>query len=117
MQQNIGVPEMQMVSICIFITNIFVCTFLIDCFDFQFPKSADENTYDVLQDIAPKLNDIMYKCIWQGRVFNCSKYISSTVTEEGICFVFNALNSHEIYTNEYGYYFLDNFIAKLTWCN
>lgn len=52
-------------------------------------------------DIAPTFNDTMIVCKWNDdKQVPCSKFIVPVFTNEGLCFAFNALNSHEVYTDE-----------------
>lgn len=61
---------------------------------------ANESIYNIIQDIAPKVLESTYKCTWKRYEFICFELIKPTLTEDGVCFTFNALNSHEIYTDE-----------------
>lgn len=61
---------------------------------------ADEWIYDVMTDIAPTFRDTVEFCVWRLKTINCSDYFVPMLTEIGHCFAFNALNSHEIYTDE-----------------
>lgn len=62
---------------------------------------SDDSIYDIIMDIAPTFNDTMVICKWNDyKRVPCSKFIVPMFTNEGICFAFNALNSHEIYTDE-----------------
>lgn len=62
---------------------------------------TDETIYDTIQDIAPKIRQSVDRCHWQYRFKNCSELFVPVFTEDGLCFTFNALNSNEIYTDEY----------------
>lgn len=57
--------------------------------------------YDIVRDLAPSLNDTMYYCKWRNEFNDCNAIFLPILTEEGICYTFNALNSRDIYTNEY----------------
>lgn len=57
--------------------------------------------YDVIEDMAPQFNETFLACQWQGKVDDCTKYIVPVFTEDGFCFSFNALNAHDIFTEEY----------------
>lgn len=60
----------------------------------------DESIYDVIENMAPKLDDVMYKCRWRQKEIKCSDIISPVINSYGLCFAFNAPNSHDIYTDE-----------------
>ena len=65
-------------------------------------KFANESIYHTIQDIAPSFEDSLAGCNWNGmgEFHSCSTRMTSILTDEGLCFAFNALNSHEMYTNE-----------------
>lgn len=64
---------------------------------------TDESIYDTIQNIAPYLHPSETRCLWTRYLKPCSELFVPVLTEDGICFTFNALNSHEIYTDEYVY--------------
>lgn len=69
--------------------------------DFTFgPKFVNESIYEVIKDIAPNLNDTLIECMWQYEYRHCSEFFAPVLTEVGACFTFNALNTHEIYTDQ-----------------
>lgn len=61
---------------------------------------AYEDIFNVIQDVAPTVDEIMLSCSWKGTNFNCSEYLQPVLTNDGVCFTFNALNSRDIYTDE-----------------
>lgn len=69
-------------------------------------KFVPATVFNMFEDMAPTLNDTMRKCQWKGNGDNntCSELFVPILTEEGICFSFNALNWNEIYTDEYANY-------------
>lgn len=58
-----------------------------------------ESMYEFIQLVAPSLEYSIVDCIWILDK-NCVKYITPVLTDDGLCFTFNALNSHDIYTDE-----------------
>lgn len=69
--------------------------------DFEFgTKFTNESIYEMIQGIALTLDDTMCRCMWQYAVDSCTKFFTPILTEEGLCFAFNALNSRETYTEE-----------------
>lgn len=70
--------------------------------DDSFPEQyANDNIYSVIKSIAPTLADTIFKCEFLHQSVPCSTLFAPILTEEGLCFAFNALNSHEVYTDEY----------------
>lgn len=61
---------------------------------------VDESIYETIEDLAPKLDDVVRKCRWRQKEVNCSDIMSPVLTETGLCYAFNALNSDDIYTDE-----------------
>lgn len=57
----------------------------------------NESIYSTIIDIAPDLDDTIDRCLWKYNVISCSEF-SAVFSEDGLCFTFNALNSHEIFT-------------------
>lgn len=80
---------------------------LIHICQFYLPMNLDfghefmnDTIYDIIREMAPSLNDTMLECMWQYDVDNCSELFRPILTDEGLCFTFNAINSHEMYTKE-----------------
>lgn len=64
-------------------------------------KFTNESIFEIIQDIALKINYTLEDCSWRDVIHPCVNYFTSVLTSEGVCFSFNDLNSNEIYTDEY----------------
>lgn len=76
---------------------------------------TDESIYATIQDMAPNTRESFSPfCGWQRKFSKCSKLFTRVLTDDGLCLTFNALNSHEMYTNEYVFTidFISSFIIK-----
>lgn len=63
-------------------------------------KFTDDSIYDVIEDIAPTIDDIINKCEWQDERVPCDQIFSPVWTAAGICYGFNTLNSRNIFTEK-----------------
>lgn len=61
-------------------------------------KFANESIYDTIQEIV-NIDESMFVCEWFYRAW-CKKWLKPVLTEDGLCYSFNSLNSHDIYTDE-----------------
>lgn len=57
-------------------------------------KFIDESIYRVIEEITPSTN---FTLIWNNAPMK-NELITPIFTEEGFCFAFNSINSHEMYT-------------------
>lgn len=53
-----------------------------------------------INDISIKLNDSLHYCNWHYKDKKCFELFRPILTEEGICFTFNSLNSRDIYSKK-----------------
>lgn len=49
--------------------------------------------------MAIKMNESLHECKWRGKERSCLRMFRRILTEDGICFTFNALNSQDIYSD------------------
>lgn len=61
---------------------------------------TNSSIVQTLNGMAIKMGDSIFACKWRKNK-NCSNLFKPILTEDGICFTFNSLNSHDIYTDEY----------------
>lgn len=61
---------------------------------------ANVSMFNVIEDMAPSLNETLINCNWPYQGDSCDELFVPSVTEEGLCFVFNALNSVDVYTDK-----------------
>lgn len=66
-------------------------------------KFVRATVFNMIEEMAPTLSDTLRKCLWKGSGDGntCSDLFVPILTEEGLCFSFNALNWNEIYTEKY----------------
>lgn len=75
-------------------------------------KLTNETIYDTFEDMAPNIDDTLMNCMWNDTQLSSTQLYSTILTEEGICFTFNALNSREIYTDRWHSKFFDLVISE-----
>lgn len=60
----------------------------------------DEEMWNTINDIAPPFNETFVFCKLFNKWIDCDKLFYQRSTERGLCYTFNTLNIHEMYTDE-----------------
>lgn len=63
-------------------------------------KFMNESILDTIKSMAPQFDETVVACKFADRWVECDKLLFPIFTEDGLCFTFNALNMHDILTNE-----------------
>lgn len=79
------------------------------CYDSVFPSVArnfsdeylDDDTWSVINEIAPAFNDTFIVCKLFDKLIDCGKLFVPRTTERGLCYSFNTLSVREMFTDEY----------------
>ncbi|KAG4070463.1 hypothetical protein HA402_005695 [Bradysia odoriphaga] len=58
---------------------------------------TDNSIIDLLKRMAPSFNDTMMLCKFRNKMEYCDDYFEEVLTDEGLCFTFNMINSKELY--------------------
>lgn len=75
------------------------------CPSFEAPFSdksefVNSSIYEIIEELAIPIRNITVSCEWREKKRVCSEFLQQYFTDDGLCFVFNALNSHEMYTDK-----------------
>lgn len=62
---------------------------------------TDSKVINMIRDIAPTFAETMLLCKFRNKLEYCSDYFEEIMTDEGLCFTFNMLNSKELYREGY----------------
>lgn len=53
-----------------------------------------------LKELSPTLKDVFSYCEFGNKFFLCEELFSEIITEEGLCYTFNILNSTDLFEEE-----------------
>uniref|UniRef100_A0A182J6D0 Uncharacterized protein n=1 Tax=Anopheles atroparvus TaxID=41427 RepID=A0A182J6D0_ANOAO len=59
-------------------------------------QTEDPNVVDLLRNVSMPLEKALFFCKWRNEGRMCGDFFTETVTEEGICFTFNAQSAGEM---------------------
>lgn len=63
----------------------------------QLEEEYTSDIIDKLREMAPTFNETMFFCKFRNALQPCQELFKEVMTEEGLCFTFNVLNSQELY--------------------
>lgn len=61
---------------------------------------SDSSILKIIQDLAPSFNDTMYQCKFLDEKKSCENLFFPIITEEGLCYTFNAMSMNEMATDK-----------------
>uniref|UniRef100_A0A182PBQ5 Pickpocket n=1 Tax=Anopheles epiroticus TaxID=199890 RepID=A0A182PBQ5_9DIPT len=59
-------------------------------------QTTDPNCVELLRNVSMPLYPALFYCLWRNEGRQCSEFFTETLTEEGICFTFNAQSAEEM---------------------
>lgn len=63
-------------------------------------ETIGKECIDYLRELSPTLDDVFSYCEFGNKLFSCEELFSEIITEEGLCYTFNILNSTELFEEE-----------------
>lgn len=63
-------------------------------------NTLDRESVKMLYEMAPKLNDVFEACRFLDEDVECSRIFKPSLTEDGVCFTFNAYDSKHMFKEE-----------------
>lgn len=79
---------------------------IVDIYDLEASNRSFEdaastiNIMQQLREIAPKINSTMFRCKFRSYDIPCENLFSEVMTDVGLCFTFNMLNSRDLYRDK-----------------
>lgn len=61
---------------------------------------TDESIYYTIQRVALPLQSSIFLCHWAGIFVHYAEIFTPVLTDEGLCFSLNVLNSQDMYTDQ-----------------
>lgn len=62
---------------------------------------SDGRIVDQLREMAPSFDEMLFVCKWRNApLFTCQNLFTEVLTEEGVCYTFNVLESEEMFREE-----------------
>lgn len=71
-----------------------------DILEFFTDNFSDNSVLNTIKDIVPRFEDSFLFCKLFDKWTSCDKYLFPIITEEGLCYIFNAVNINETISNE-----------------
>lgn len=78
-------------------TNIIELLREVCLIHFNFTNLIKTIAIFIFGQMAPTFTDTMFHCKFRNEFQPCDKLFKEVMTEEGLCFTFNVLNSQEMY--------------------
>lgn len=60
-------------------------------------ETVGKESVEYLRELAPTLDETFKFCQFGNNIIDCKELFSEIITEEGLCYSFNILNSNELY--------------------